>query len=101
MGLSQREGHMRRLVDSSGIKFLDESGRQHRPKYRRQWRKLRQGVDAHTLEIRAIEVTGSTSVCDQRRSTQLTQQFAHTVLHRIAVQRIFGLLDVPLQIVDR
>ena len=38
MGLSQREGHMRRLVDSSGIKFLDVSGRQHRPKYRRQWR---------------------------------------------------------------
>ena len=48
------------LVDSTGIKFLGE-GEWKRKKlgaeYRRQWRKVHLGIDTHTLEIRAIEVT--------------------------------------------
>ena len=48
------------LVDSTGIKFLGEGGwrrKKHGAEYRRQWRKVRLDIDAHTLEIQAIEVT--------------------------------------------
>lgn len=48
------------LVDSTGIKFLGEGGwkrKKHGAEYRRQWRKVHLGIDAQTLEIRAIEVT--------------------------------------------
>jgi len=48
------------LVDSTGIKMLDEGEwktKKHGADYRRQWRKVHLGIDATTLEIRAIEVT--------------------------------------------
>ncbi|HDR9140973.1 IS5-like element ISBvi8 family transposase [Burkholderia vietnamiensis] len=48
------------LVDSTGIKFLGEGEwkcKKHGAEYRRQWRKVHLGIDAQTLEIRAIEVT--------------------------------------------
>ncbi len=48
------------LVDSTGIKFLGEGEwmrKKHGPEYRRAWRKVHLGIDAQTLEIRAIEVT--------------------------------------------
>ncbi|MBP8285281.1 MAG: IS5 family transposase [Rhodoferax sp.] len=48
------------LVDSTGIKFLGEGEwkrKKHGAQYRRQWRKVHLGIDASTLEIRAIEVT--------------------------------------------
>lgn len=48
------------LVDSTSIKFLGEGEwkrKKHGAKYRRQWRKAHLGIDTHTLEIRAIEVT--------------------------------------------
>ena len=48
------------LVDSSGIKMLGEGEwktKKHGADYRRQWRKVHLGIDASTLEIRAIEVT--------------------------------------------
>jgi hypothetical protein len=48
------------LVDSTGIKFLGEGEwkrKKHGAKYRRQWRKVHIGIDAKTLEIRAIEAT--------------------------------------------
>jgi hypothetical protein len=47
-------------VDSTGIKFLGEGEwkrKKHGAEYRRQWRKVHLGIDANTLEIRAIEVT--------------------------------------------
>jgi len=47
------------LVDSTGIKMLGEGEwktRKHGADYRRQWRKVHLGIDAATLEIRAIEV---------------------------------------------
>lgn len=50
------------LVDSTGIKFLGEGEwkrKKHGAEYRRQWRKVHLGIDANTLEIRAIEVTDS------------------------------------------
>ena len=48
------------LVDSTGIKMLGEGEwktKKHGAEYRRQWRKVHLGIDASTLEIRAIEVT--------------------------------------------
>ncbi|MFS0757581.1 IS5 family transposase [Noviherbaspirillum sp. 1P10PC] len=48
------------LVDSTGIKMLGEGEwktTKHGADYRRQWRKVHLGIDAVTLEIRAMEVT--------------------------------------------
>ncbi len=50
------------LVDSTGVKMLGEGEwktKKHGAEYRRQWRKVHLGVDAETLEIRAIEVTSN------------------------------------------
>ncbi|NDV12982.1 IS5 family transposase [Crenobacter caeni] len=50
------------LIDSTGIQFLGESEwkrKKHGAEYRRQWRKVHLGIDADTLEIRAIEVTSN------------------------------------------
>jgi hypothetical protein len=48
------------LVDSTGIKMLGQGEwktKKHGADYRRQWRKVHLGIDAVTLEIRAMEVT--------------------------------------------
>ena len=48
------------LVDSTGIKMLGEGEwktKKHGAEYRRQWRNVHLGIDASTLEIRAMEVT--------------------------------------------
>ena len=50
------------LVDSTGIKFLGEGEwkcKKHGPERRRKWRKLHIGIDAQTLQIRAICVTSN------------------------------------------
>ena len=50
------------LVDSTGIKMMGEGEwktRKHGASYRRQWRKVHLGIDAETLDIRAIEVTSN------------------------------------------
>jgi len=50
------------LVDSTGVKMLGEGEwktKKHGADYRRQWRKVHLGIDAETLEIRAIEVTSN------------------------------------------
>ena len=47
-------------VDSTGIKFLGEGEwktKKHGAERRRQWRKVHLGIDAATLQIRAIVVT--------------------------------------------
>ncbi len=53
-------GGLHLLVDSTGIKMMGEGEwktRKHGASYRRQWRKVHLGIDAETLDIRAIEVT--------------------------------------------
>ena len=48
------------LVDSTGLKFLGEGEwkrKKHQPEYRHQWRKLHIGIDAETLQIRAVQLT--------------------------------------------
>ena len=57
---SKKAGALHLLVDSTGIKMLGEGEwktKKHGAEYRRQWRKVHLGIDAETLEIRAIEVT--------------------------------------------
>ena len=53
-------GGLNLLVDSTGLKFLGEGEwkrKKHQPEYRRQWRKLHIGIDAKTLQIRAVQLT--------------------------------------------
>ena len=50
------------LLDSTGIKFLGEGEwkcKKHGTERRRQWRKLYSGIDAQTLQARAICVTSN------------------------------------------
>jgi Transposase DDE domain len=64
------------LVDSTGIKFLGEGEckrKKHGAEYRRQWRKVHLGIDANTLEIRAIEMTDN-SVGDAPMLPELLSQ---------------------------
>jgi hypothetical protein len=58
--LPEKPGALHLLVDSTGIKMLGEGEwktKKHGAEYRRQWRKVHLGIDAQTLQIRAIEVT--------------------------------------------
>ncbi|WP_028536902.1 IS5 family transposase [Paludibacterium yongneupense] len=64
------------LIDSTGIKMLGEGEwktKKHGAEYRRQWRKVHLGIDAQTLEIRAIEVTDN-SVGDAPMLPELLSQ---------------------------
>ena len=66
------------LVDSTGVKMLGEGEwktKKHGADYRRQWRKVHLGIDAQTLEIRAIEVT-SNSVGDAPILPELLDQIS-------------------------
>ena len=56
------KGPLHLLIDSTGIKVEGEGewhARKHGGPKRRVWRKLHLGIDEETLEIRAVEVTGS------------------------------------------
>lgn len=58
----QSTGALHLLIDSTGIKAEGEGewfAKKHGPSKPRQWRKVHLGIDADTLEIRALEVTGS------------------------------------------
>ena len=56
------KGPLDLLVDSTGIKVEGEGewhARKHGGPKRRVWRKIHLGIDEQTLEVRAVEVTGS------------------------------------------
>ena len=62
IAISYQKSHegLHLLVDSTGLKFLGEGEwkrKKHQPEYRRQWRKLHIGIDANTMQIRAIQLT--------------------------------------------
>ena len=62
IGYEKSSGGLRLLVDSTGLKFLGEGEwkrKKHGPEYRRQWRKLHIGIDAKTLQIRAVQLTAN------------------------------------------
>jgi hypothetical protein len=55
-------GGLHLLIDSTGIKMLGEGEwkrKKHGAEYRRQWRKLHIGINAESLQIRAVLVTDS------------------------------------------
>ena len=55
-------GPLNLLIDSTGIKAEGEgewNARKHAGSKRRVWRKIHIGIDEETLEVRAVEVTGS------------------------------------------
>lgn len=58
----QSSGALHLLIDSTGIKAMGEgewSCRKHGASRPRRWCKVHLGIDAETLEVRAVEVTGS------------------------------------------
>lgn len=66
------------LIDSTGIKAEGDGewcAKKHGPSKPRQWRKVHLGIDAETLEIRAIEVTGA-GVGDAPMLPELLEQIA-------------------------
>jgi len=68
------------LVDSTGIKMLGEGEwkrKKHGAEYRRQWRKVHLGIDADTLEIRAVEITDN-SIGDAPMLPELLKQIPAT-----------------------
>lgn len=55
-------GALHLLIDSTGVKVEGDGewfAKKHGPSKPRDWRKVHLGIDAETLEIRAIEITGS------------------------------------------
>ncbi len=67
-------------MDSTGINFLDEGEckrKKHGAEFLRQWRKVHLGIDASTLEIRAIEVTDN-AIADAPMLAHLLQQIPQT-----------------------
>jgi len=57
---SGSRGPLHLLIDSTGIKVEGEwHARKHGGPKRRVWRKIPLGIDEQTLEVRAVEVTGS------------------------------------------
>jgi len=56
------QGPLHLLIDSTGIKVEGEGewhARKHGGPKRRVWRKIHLGIDEETLEVRAVEITGS------------------------------------------
>ncbi len=56
------KGPLHLLIDSNGIEVEGEGewdARKHGGPKRRVWRKFHIGIDEHTLEVRAVEITGS------------------------------------------
>ena len=71
-------GALHLLIDSTGIKAEGDGewcAKKHGPSKPRQWRKVHLGIDAETLEIRAIEVTGA-GVGDAPMLPELLDQIA-------------------------
>ncbi|KZY52091.1 transposase [Sulfitobacter sp. HI0054] len=69
-------GPLHLLIDSTGIKAEGEgewNARKHGGPKRRVWRKIHIGIDEETLEVRAVEVTGS-NIGDAPMLTELLTQ---------------------------
>lgn len=78
IAISYQKSHegLHLLIDSTGLKFLGEGEwkrKKHQPEYRRQWRKLHIGIDAKTLQIRAVQLT-TNNVSDSQVLDDLLNQ---------------------------
>lgn len=75
-----RQDGLHLLIDSTGVKMIGEGEwktRKHGAEYRLQWRKVHLGIDAETLEIRAVGVA-SNSVGDAPMLPDLLAQIPKT-----------------------
>jgi hypothetical protein len=73
------KGPLHLLIDSTGIKVEGEgewNARKHGSPKRRVWRKIHIGTDEETLEVRAVEITGS-NTGDAPMLPHLLNQIAH------------------------
>ena len=78
IGYQKSSDGLHLLVDSTGFKFLGEGEwkrKKHQPEYRRQWRKLHIGIDAETLQIRAVQLT-TNNVSDSQVLSDLLDQIS-------------------------
>lgn len=76
IGYQKSSDGLHLLVDSNGLKFLGEcewKRKKHLHEYRRQWRKLHIGIDAKTLQIRAVQLT-TNNVSDSQDLGDLLDQ---------------------------
>jgi hypothetical protein len=96
------------LVDSTGIKMLGEGEwkrKKHGAAYRHQWRKVHLGIDAETLEIRAVEVTEN-GIGDAPMLPELHKQIPATepllsVRGDGAYDTMTGLINICLAVLPR
>ncbi|GAB2830517.1 hypothetical protein GCM10027276_36480 [Comamonas piscis] len=75
------------LIDSTGVKMLGEvewKTKKHGADYRRQWRKVHLGIDAKTLEIRAIKITDNAIGDAPMRQELLAQILEDEPLHSVS-----------------
>jgi hypothetical protein len=73
------KGPLHLLIDSTGIKVEGKgewNARKHGGPKRRVWRKIYIGIDGQTLEVRAVEITGS-NTGDARMLPYLLNQIPH------------------------
>lgn len=92
--VQKKQGCLHLLVDSTGIKMMGEGEwkvKKHGADYRRQWRKLHLGIDAETLEIRAMEVTDNRTG-DATMLPELLSQIPGTVV--LATVTTDGVYDI-------
>ena len=92
------------LVDSTGLKFLGEGEwkrKKHQPEYRRQWRKLHIGIDAETLQIRAVQLTTNNVSDSQMLSDLLDQIPQDEQLHSVYTDGAYDTKQCRQAIADR
>lgn len=81
VGAHRRRSKIHLVVDSTGVKIYGEGEwhrRVHGASRRRQWRKVHVGVDAATLEIKAVAMTTST-ISDTEMLPELLEQIADPI----------------------
>ena len=82
-------GPLNLLIDSTGIKAEGEgewNARKHAGSKRRVWRKIHIGIDEETLEVRAVQVTGS-NIGDAPKLPELLNKF-HPIRTSVALLRM-------------
>ena len=97
-------GPLHLLIDSTGIKVEGEGewhARKHGGPKRRVWRKIHLGIDEETLEVRAVEITGS-HICDAPVLPDLLNQIpAHEQIGSVTADGAYDTRKCHDAIADR
>ena len=98
------KGPLHLLIDSTGIKVEGEGewhARKHGGPKRRVWRKIHLGIDEETLEVRAVEITGS-HIGDAPVLPDLLKQIpAHEQIGRVTADGAYDTRKCHDAIADR